>query len=394
MPATYEFWLSDDRGRRIELLKDFAFASYTRTVSGMGTLQLGLPFKPFADKFNPYFLPDWRIEVWRSAAQSVALRCEDVFMLLKPDVYTRTEDGLEMLVFYGHNGNDLLKRRSIIQKPGTSYADKTATLDDMMKAIVREQMLYGSALDVDGAVDNTRAFPDGEFTVQGDNSLGSSVSRSFAGRNVYDVLKDLKTASLTSTSEPKIYFDVVPIFFEPTSNPVFAMQGWEFRTYADLRGSDRTTGVEFSVENENLKSPQYSVSHIDEINSVIVTGNGRGDSQLTQTVTDSDRANLSRWNLREKVISASNESSATGLTNAGNTELGNGKPKDELSVVLVNNPGSRNSPQSLYGIDWDLGDRVRANVARKQFNMEIGIVYVAVSDDGRENISARNVVNE
>ena len=394
MPATYEFWLSDDAGRRFDLLENLAFASYTRAVAGLGTIQFGLPFKGFASLYNPYYKPDWRVEVWRSPAYGVPMRNEDVFFLRKPQIYTRVEDGMDMIVFYGRNGIDLLKRRCVIQLPGTSYTEKTDLLDDMMKEIVREQMLYGSALDETGAVDNTRAWPEDEFSVQGDTSQGESVTRAFEGRPVYDVLKDLKNISFQlNLSDPdveRIYFDVAPVWLQSST----AAQSWEFRTYANLRGSDRSNGIEFSMENENIKSPEYSISHLDEVNSVIVKGNGRGISQLSQIVTDDVRASASRWNKVEKVIAAANETSSTGLSDAGYAELGKGRPKEELNVTFMNTEGGPETPRSLYGLDWDLGDKVRVNVAQKQFYAEIGVVYVAVDDSGKETITARNVVNE
>lgn len=397
MPATYEFWLSDDSGRRIDLLENISFASFARAVSGLGTIQVGIPFRPFANQFNPYFKPDWRIEAWRSPAYGIPMRCEDVFLLRKPHVYTRAQDGMDMISFYGRNGLDLLKRRSVIQLPGTSYTEKTAQIDNMMKAIVRQQMLYGSALDPAGAVDNTRAWPSGEFSVQGDVGLGTSLTRAFAGRVVYDILDDLRKASiqsnLTSSANYRIYFDMVPRWFSPSDTSSGARQGWEFRTYANLRGGDRTTGIEFSSENENLKAPEYSISHLDEVNVAIVTGNGRGSAQQYTTVTDSVRVGVSRWNRVEKVVSASNETSTTGLADAGKTALGNGKPKEDLNVTFLNTEGGPNTPRSLYGIDWDLGDKVRVNVAEKQFYAEIGSVYVAIDENGKETITARNVVD-
>lgn len=398
MPATYEFWLSDDAGRRIDLLEDIAFASYARAVAGLGTLELGTPFRPFAKKFKTYFRPDWRIEAWRSAAYGVPMRCEDVFMLRKPNFYTRAEDGLDMLVFYGRNGLDLLKRRYVIQKPGSAYTDKTDLIDDMMKAIVREQMLYGSALDETGVVDNTRAYPQNEFIVQSDNGSGPSATRAFAGRCVYDVLKDLRNASIqlnaSASTNSRIYFDVAPTWLSASAAPAGALQGWEFRTFANLRGTDRTTGIEFSVENENLTAPEYSLSHLDEFNTVYVTGNGRGESQSIEGVEDTARVNSSRWNRVEKLVSASNETSTTGLQSVGYTELENGKPREVLNAVFVNNAGGASVPRSLYGLDWDLGDKVRVNVAGKQFFAEIAIVHVGIDANGKETITGRNTINE
>lgn len=390
--SDYEFWLTDDAGRRLLLLKDLAFASYTRTVNGLGTLSVGVPFDILSN-LKPYFQPDWRVEVWRSPSYGSALRREDVFLLRKPNIYIRTEDNIKIAQFYGRNGIDLLNRRSVIQRAGTSYAKKTDLLDDMMKAYVREQMLYGSALDEDGAVDNTRAWPEDEFTVQTDAGAGPSVTRDFADRKVFDLLKDLKNTSFQLNKDDpdtyqRIFFDVVPVSLSGGKAPT----GWEFRTYAGIRGADRTQGITFSLENENIKQPAYSRSHLDEVSSVIVRGNGSGLSQIVTVVDDAARVGSSRWNRVEKVISASSETSTTALQDAARAELYKGKPKEEIPVTFLNTPGERGAPRSLYGIDWDLGDLLRVDYADQQFNAEVMVVYVSLSEDGKETITGRNEV--
>jgi hypothetical protein len=396
--ADYELWMTDDLGRRFALLSDMTepfFLSYSRAVSGLGTLSFGCAFESFQKKIKPYFLPDRRIEVWRSAANGYPMRREDVYMLRKPHIYTR-EDNVQVIQLYGNNGVDLLKRRSVVQRNGTSYTNKTDNIDDMMKEFVRQQMLYGSALDEDGVVDNTRAWPQNEFTVQGDLGLGPSVTRGYADRVVFDLLKDLKALSyqlnVESSASRRIHFDVVPKDLASGAAASGAVLGWEFQTFADLRGTDRTTSREFSPENENIKSPAYSVSHLDEVNSVFVRGNGQGANQIVTNVEDSVRVASSRWNRFEKVISASSESSTTALQNAGKAELNKGKPSQDLLVTLLNTPGSRNVPRSLYGVDWDLGDRLPISYAGLQFEAEVNIVYVSVDQDGKEEITGRNEI--
>lgn len=398
MASNFELWLTDDRGVRLTLLSsrgELFFFSYTRAVSGLGTLNFGIGFREFYKKFNTYFKPDWRVEVWHSPGYGIPLRREDAFMLRKPHVYTR-DDGMEVLQYYGRNGIDLLKRRSVIQRAGTSYAAKTDNIDDMMKVFVREQMLYGSALDEDGVVDNTRGWPQNEFSVQAYSGIGPSVTRDFADRVVFDLLKDLKEASFQLNQENstnrKIYFDVVPQDISVGAAPSGALLGWEFQTYADTRGSDRTSGIEFSVENENIEKPAHSISHLEEVNSVIVRGNGRGVSQLVTSVEDSNRIAVSRWNRVEAILSATSETSTAALQDAGRSELTKKKPEEELFVTFLNTPGSANTPRSLYGVDWDLGDLVRVNYAGRQFEAEINVIYVSVDENGRELITGRNEI--
>jgi len=396
MSIQYELWLTDDTGQRLTLLKNIAFLTYTRGTRQFGTVSFGLPFEPFKKEFITWFRPDWRVEVWRSPAYGVSMRREDVYLLRKPSVYTR-EDNMQMIQFYGRNGWDLLNRRHIIQRAGTSYTTKTDYADDMMKEIVTEQMLYGSAVDQDGASDNTRAWPRNEFSVQGDVSLGPSMTLSCDGKNVLDVLRDISDYTLQAYQDDpdnvlRVFLDVIPLELDPGDNDSSSPLGWQFVTRAGLYGADRTEGIEYSLENENIKAPSYSISHLDEVNTVYVQGNGRGETQIIEAVSDSYRVALSRWNRSESVASATNETSTTGLQHTGKAELEKGKPVEDLKLEFLNTKGGPSTPRSLYGLDWDLGDRLRVNYAGRQFDVEINLVYVSVDDAGNETITGRNEV--
>ena len=86
MASRYELWLLDDSGRRITLLEDMAFFSYSRTVKGFSTVLVGIPYDAFVGKIYPIFEPDRRIEVWRSAGFGIPLRREGVYLLRKPKI--------------------------------------------------------------------------------------------------------------------------------------------------------------------------------------------------------------------------------------------------------------------------------------------------------------------
>lgn len=393
--ARYEIWMTDDAGRRIGLVKKPFYFSYSRTTVGFGSVELGMAYSELLEMVSPYFLPDRRVEVWRSPGRGVPLRREDVFLLRKPYIYTR-DDGVEAIRFYGRNGVDLLARRYIIQKAGTAAAAKTGTIDDIMKAVVREQMLYGSALDEESAVDNDLAWPQNEFLVAADTSEGPSVTRSFADRKVLDILNDLREASfqlnLENSTNLKIYFDVIPYDVSGLSTAFGSPLGWQFVTFSNLRGTDRTAGQEFSLANNNIKAPSYSISHLEEVTATTVKGQGTGLSRSYQRVEDAARIASSRWNRIHTVQSASNETTTAGLTNSGNTELAKGLPMEEFPVTILDVPESNDTPRSLYGIDWDLGDLIPVTYAQKQFEVEIRTIHVGVDENGRETITGRNKV--
>jgi len=394
--ATYELWLTDDAGRRMFLLEKYASFAYSRSAFYLSTLQINFSFKEWNAMVKPFFRPDWRIDVWRSPAYGYPMRREEMYMLRKPEVYERGEDGVQMIMLRGRNGIDLLNRRYVIQYADTAYTVKTDYIDDLMKAIVREQCLYGSCLDYTGVVDNDRAYPQGEFTVQDDLSLGTSTKLSFADRNVLDVVKELMELSINMNyADPtnrKIFYGVVPV--ELSSSATLAepnaKTGYEFRTFADLRGTDRTDGIEYSVENGNLKTPMYIESHFDEVNAVFVKGQGMDGARAVLEVENLSLISKSRWNRCENVRTATYEDDVSGLQGEGDIALGEGRPIFNLDSVFLNSPGSKNTPRSLYGLDWDMGDLLPVNYAGKQFNIEVINVYVSVNEEGVETITGRN----
>lgn len=390
--AQYEFWLTDDSGTRITLLKDYFYASYSRSVIGKGQFQIGLSYRALRASMNPVFQPDWRVECWRSPVKGVPMRLERSYILREPIISTRESDDLDVLVLYGDDAKALLGRRTIVQAVGTSYEKKSGAIDDLMKQIVRDQMLYGSCVNENSVADNSRALPTGEFLVEANTTLGPTYSLSMNGKNVLDVLKELYDASiqlnLDLSTNRKIYFDVVETQLSGSS-----AFGFTFRTYADRRGSDRTQGIVFSVENENMRAPQYSKSYFEEVNAVYA--NGKSGVIL---VTDANRILASRWNRSEKFLQAAAQGDATAQQNAARKELGAGIPKEEMDVTILNNPGLNNpsggkTPRSLYGVDWDLGDLLPVSYADMQFDVELQIVYVSVNDQGAEKITGRNKVN-
>lgn len=420
--SQYEFWLTDDQGVRLKLIDDFFFASYTRSTMGFGTLELGVSYDLFLAEIQPVFRPDWRVEVWRSPSEAYPLRMERIYFLRKPKIYKRETDNVQVVVFYGRDPKDLLARRHIIQASGTDAASKTDEIDDMMKQVVREQMVYGTVLDQNSGQDNTRAYPQGQFAAQANNSLGPIITRSFADKNVLDAIKELKETSFQLYDEDpflnrKIYFDVVEksitggeiyilaedleIILDESGDGLLDEQslglvggfGFEFRTYADMRGSDRTAGLVFSVENGNLEAPWWSKDHLDEVNSVYVKGQGRGESRAVVHVEDLSRVNSSRWNRSESVQQATYETDLTALEAVGNLELNEGKPAQEFYATFLNTPGDESTPRSLYGIDWDLGDILPVSFTTQMINCEVVIVYVSIDENGKETILGRNVVN-
>lgn len=424
MPSSYEFWMTDDSGRKILLLQDYAFFSYSRTTNGVGTMQIGLPYASIKNKVTPVFRRDRRIDVWRSPGAGIPARREGMYILFGYRIYTRQTDNVTMVVFYANTAKDMLSRRVVLQPDGSEATYKTGAIDDLMKRIVREQFLYGSVLDANGtAIDNDRAFPEGEFSVQADLGLGPDIAIQFANRKVLDVLKELKDASfqlntLDYLTYQKIYFDVIPVdlghgfdeILDENGQPItdeFGQHlldeqsatvikegavGLQFVTYAGLYGKDRTADIVFSIENNNILAPEYYENHNTSENTIVVKGYGRGDSRPYIAVQDTDRAKASRWSRDESYLDASQEPDQDNLADYGYSELYLKKPIESINCTFLSIEGSADTPQSLYGIDWDLGDLLLVQYADRSFTVEVEIVYVSVDETGDENIEGKNTL--
>lgn len=365
--AKYEFYLTDDAGRRITLLKNIAFASLSRTIMGYGTFHIGIPFKDF--NVFPAFLPDRRVEVWRSPAHGATMRREGSFLLRKYNVYTREEDAVQIIEFYGRSPLDILRRQHVTSTTLANYS-KTNMIDDMQKEIVRENF-----------ISPVQTAPSGELSCDGDESDGPIVSHTFFAQNVLDILKDLRDMSFSlnkiTDTDRRIFFDVVE--GSPLSNGGF---GYTFRTYADLRGTDRTGGVIFSVENGNMKSPSYFEDYLDSITQASILNLSTPAANGSATSPD---ATLSRWNT---IVGAQQSSEITAaLNNAkANALLREQEAEIAFNATFLDSPGSNQQPRSLYGVDWDLGDLLPVQYAGKNFNSEVSTVYLSVNEKGEENI--------
>lgn len=368
MSASYEFYLTDDLGVRFGLLNRFAYASFSRSTRGYGIIQFGLPYEEYLVHAPELFHPDWRIEVWRSPAHGFAQRREGSFLLRKYRIYDQ-QDGVRMIEFFGRCPLDILRRWCVVSSVEADYK-KTGTIDNLMKTFTTQEFIT-----------NAHCVPAGEFSVDGNTSLGPSVTVSYCGKNILDICKNLKETSFSLhnnlSTNRRIFFDVVE---DSGSSRGF---GYIFRTYADYRGIDRTKQLVFSIENGNLKTPEYYEDYLDQITVAQVN---------TQTVTGPDTL-LSRWNsILDYKNSFKNDNNADIAT--ANKMLSDGSKKVSFGAYFINTPGSPDQPQSLYGVDWDLGDLLRVHYAGMDINAEVEIVWISVNDQGAENIVGSNRVGE
>ena len=139
------------------------------------------------------------------------------------------------------------------------------------------------------------------------------------------------------------------------------------------------------------------------MNAVFVRGPGRGESakyakkdlvKASFFMEDSARITASRWNRYEGYRDAASQTKIEELQQVGRADLEKGRPQEDLYCTFLSTPGSDDAPRSLYGLDWDLGDRVRVSYAGLYKTAEIMIVYVSINDRGEEEVTGRSDVGD
>jgi len=163
--------------------------------------------------------------------------------------------------------------------------------------------------------------------------------------------------------------------------------GFQFRTYTDQPGQDRTydsnNPVMFSKEWGNLSDPILRYDYTAEANYVYGGGQGEEANRTISEQSDLPRIGLSVWNRREKFADARNETTANGVANKAEAVLNDNKPLKRFTGTLLD------TPQSRYGVDWFFGDKVEVSYRGIQFQGIIKALKIKLDREGNEIITAK-----
>ena len=351
----YEIWLSDKAGNRLAVLDQVVAFEYTKVANDIGSFFVTLPHT-----FDETLIDKDRIvSFWRKPIGGAqALDFRGVVL----NIFEREEVGGDYsMTLYGASQNHYLQRRILAYAAQTSYTDKTDQVDDMMKAIVRENL--GSLV-----TDAERNMTADGLSVQSDVGLGPSETRSFSYKNVLTTLRDLSEISRTDGTE--VFFSI-----EPTGAASF-----EFRTQIQQPGYDRRGKMIFSRDFGNLGWAQYQRDWSDFGNLVYAAGQGDGLSReiVTAYLDPTEPSGLYRT---EVFKDARNDGFTAMLTAAAAAAV------QEARVVQHFSGEALNAPRSMYGLDWGFGDYVSVSFRGRQFDAIIRATTVSMRNQ-QESISA------
>lgn len=363
MAGAYELYLTTDTGQRLTLLDNVVWFSATRLANGIGSFSMSLP-----QSFDTNLLtPDRMVQVWR-APEGGRLSLWRVYFVRKWRFMT--QDSRQVLLIWGRDGNDLLRRRIVAAFTDEAQSEKTDFADDMMKEVVTESLADGVAPVPDAG---TRAWAG--LSVQADLGAGPTLTRSFAWQRLSRLMPAIGQAAREAGTE--VFFDVVPAIVGSDSI------SFQFRTYTGQPGVDRTgLGVVFDQERGNLKNPYLEFDYTNEVNYVYSGGQGQESEREVQQVYDAARYNASQWNRCEGFINASSQALPDAVREMGRSAVEAGRPRRRFGAEPVDTEGTR------FGRDWDHGDKVRARYRGYEFDTIIRVTNVTVRD-GRETVTAR-----
>jgi len=276
--------------------------------------------------------------------------------------------GREYISLLAYSGIVILDTPIVDYESGTSYAKKTDQVDDLMKAIIRENR---GAL----ATNSDRDISDW-LTVEADMAAGPSTTKAFAWRNVLAVLREL--AQEADDAGTAVFFDVV---YSPGTTAL------EFRTFVTQRGIDHgSTGakqVVLSPRNGTLSEIRRSYISSGERNAITVGGRGEKTDREIERDTDAARIALSPFNRRELFVDARNaeEGDTAALQAEAKAALKNYRPRETFSAKI------RDTEAIKYGREYGFGDRIIAEFRERAVDCRLDSVSVLV-ERGLETIRA------
>lgn len=354
MSVDYEIRLYSAAGIQVcAPIYDFESLDYSRVVNGVGSMTLVL--NETSVNYYQFMERDAQIEIYRRySGGNFYLEGETVWLVryYERQLMPKAPPILKIIAF---DGNELLKRRSIIYAAGSTQATKTAALDNMMKSIMLENFGASAA-----GLRNISA----SLGIQANFTAAPSKTQSFQGKRVLELFQEL--AGLSYTAGTYLAFDVVAGTSSSTR--------WEFRTYTGARGVDHSypngiPPVQLDPALANLSEVVRATDFRDEVTNVIAGGQGTASDRMVFSSPDATRV-TGPVSYYEKWLDARNNNDAIGTQADADAELRLSKVKRSFKGKLIE------TDNLLYGRDFKFGDIVSASYLGEQFNCRLDLIQV------------------
>lgn len=242
--------------------------------------------------------------------------------------------------------------------------------DDLMKWYVRKAL--GSL----AAASRDRT-PYG-FAIQADLGQGRAITTQHENETLLATLQAVAQQNLKEGGRAQL-FDVTQTGFQPAV--------YEFRTYSDQRGDNRTltdgrNPIVLSAQMGNMGEATLTYDFSDFASAARVGGMGNGAARPHQEVYDTTLTVRSKWAGHEVFVDAGDTTDTAVMTARGNEELFNNRPRWTFTGRLVQNKWL------VYGRDIRRGDKVTVQLAGEVFDARMDGTNVQVDGNGVVTVDA------
>ena len=373
MWSAYTLQLSSPAGVLVEPLDEYASIQMVRSVNAVGTLTLTIPWESNWRLWDR-LTTDSVIDVMRRGNVGGTRRLMDTVWFVRKRELAVDQNGELMITVECLDTQDLLRRWLVLADSGTAYADKPVSgvtgvaAETAMKAYVTEQIVSGT-----GRAAGTNLA--GVFSVEPDAGAGELV---FASASYQTVLTALQTICQDSTQKGTyMAFDVVAT----------AVGAYQFRTYVDQRGADRTAGsplpVVFSGESGSFIPATYTEDLTSCPSMVRCAGQtgAYGTMQIADAI-DGTLESLGPVAHVEEYVSAQQTSLYGAVETQAYRALRANRPVIEMPFTVAQ------SPTCEVGVHFNLGDRVTVRWGHILMDARLETITISVDpSNGTETVT-------
>lgn len=343
-PTQYEIRVYNYNGQLQYVFDTWRSLDYNLKLNEVNDMTLTLNYtQPVYDLLSNV---DYLCEVRRKV--NTTWTTEDWFFMRTPQVQLTTT-GTLILTCYMRGLLDLIDRRWLAYNARTPIfpvgiasdpVNKFGPADDVMKAYVNENAgplaTIANGRLRDGVLER--------FVVAAPASLGPYWHGARSYKALLKTLQEIGQAVEPSTIDLHNYVDF-DVTYSQSENQFM------FNTYYPQKGLDRTATVVFSPEYGNVTDISYTNSRSEEVNAVIVNGQGEQGFRRHAIIENLNKFD-SPWNDRETIVDSRNQDTDEELSTVAQTTLAQLGARE----AFVFTP--QFSRVTQYGQNFVLGDKV------------------------------------
>lgn len=365
--AIYQLRLYSPLGVMLAIVDDYRSLQFGHEINNVGFFTLQMSYN---DAKRPLFTKNCILEMWRKIPgyldwyREFIGHCEDT----TSSFYS---NGNTQFVVVGSGFNGLLKRVIIAYVEGSAQAAKNDVAETAMKEYVTENR-GALATTANGREANTNL---STFYVQGDAATGVTWNGERGGKNLLETLQDIANFS--------------GMDFNTVVHPTLGIGYYLFETYADQMGIDRstvglnsTTGLNaagntphvFSLERGNIDEARVQKKHKEEINRCYIFGQdpvtGLAIIRYRENTTAIDGDIL---NIREAMRGGASQTDTDMIDALSDEYLEENQSVEKFEFTPFD------TPSSLYGLHYTIGDRITVNLGGMERHKRLTRVSITVS---------------